>query len=79
MLKIAGWIISDTAVDAWRIAHPEVKHRQTMWATSFKVFEVLQQRHVKFPFREDKVVEVCWPKVGNLSMIDCLFVVNNLF
>jgi len=47
MLKVAEWIISDSAVDAWRKAHEELKQRHPAWAVAIlneRKFRGLQKK-----------------------------------
>ena len=67
MLKIAGWIISDSAVDAWRQAHAELNQSHPVPITASRVVEILRERKheglAQLPFSEEQIIYVPWPKV----------------
>jgi hypothetical protein len=68
MLKIGGWIISDSAVDAWREAHAELDQTHPMLTTPSKLEAIIDERKSKgfkpLPFSEEQIIYVPWPKVG---------------
>lgn len=67
MLKIAGWIIDDDAIDAWK-KQAQVLQRQTAITTRQRVLETLHERKRKglkpLPVTDDHFIFVSWPKVG---------------
>ena len=67
MLKIAGWIIDDDAIDAWK-KHAQVLDQQTEFLTRRRVLETLRERKSKglkpLPVTEDDFIFVSWPKLG---------------
>jgi len=72
MLKIAGWIISDSAVDRWRQAHPELEQRHTGFATRTNVVGILEERIHEglqpLPVLEEDLICISWPKVRTHSV-----------
>ncbi len=73
MLKIAGWIISDFAVDGWRQALAELNQSRSPMSTRSKVVAIIEERKSKglkpLPFSEEQVIFVPWPKVGTPSFL----------
>ena len=67
MLKVAGWIISESAVDDWREARQELKRLHPAWAIRSRVVSILKERKHKglktLPFMEEHVIQTTWPKV----------------
>ena len=65
MLKIAGRIITQSAAEDWRKAHPKVKPEGLDHPTSLNVEAFLYGRRKleKIPFKIKNVVQVSWPKV----------------
>ncbi len=74
MLKVAGWIISDSAVDDWRRAHPELEQRHTGFATRTNAVGILEERIHEglkpLPVSEEEFICVDWPKVRTHSFSD---------
>jgi hypothetical protein len=74
MLKVAGWIVSISAVDDWRRAHPELRQRHTGLATKTNAVGILGERIHKglkpLPVSEEDFICTSWPKVGTLSFSD---------
>ncbi len=68
MLKVAGWIISDAAVDDWRRVHPELGKQHAGFGTRTNAVGILDTRkHLglkPLPVSEDKFIYISWPKVG---------------
>ena len=65
MLKIAGWIITRSAVDDWRKAQPEV-NKNSGWAIRSNIRVILQEREdiTAVPFRVENIIQTAWPKVS---------------
>lgn len=74
MLKVAGWIISDSAHDDWRRAHPELVQRHVGLGTRTNAVGILEVRRrvglEPLPVSEDKFICTSWPKVGIPSFSD---------
>jgi len=72
MLKVAGWIIPNSAVDDWRRAHPELEQRHTGFATLTNVVGILEERIHEglkpLPVSEEHFICISWPKVGTHSI-----------
>jgi len=66
MLKIAGWIITRSAVDDWRKAHPEIDLENSCWAIRSNIRSFLRERKdiAAVPFRVENVIQTSWPKVS---------------
>ncbi len=73
MLKISGWIITDSAVEAWKMAHPELFHQNPLQVTRSDVVGIVDARRGKdlktFPFREENVIQISWPKVSSYRVL----------
>jgi len=67
MLKVAGWVISESAVDSWREARQELEQSHPAWAIRSRVVSILDEREQKglekLPFMEEHVIQTTWPKV----------------
>jgi hypothetical protein len=72
MLKIAGWIIDDDAIDDWK-RQAQVLEWQTAFTTKQRVLETLQECKFKglkpLPVTDDHFIFVSWPKVGTQYLL----------
>jgi len=67
MLKVAGWIISDSAVDDWRRAHPELDQRHIGLTTTTNAIGIVEERIYEglepLPVSDDAFICTNWPKM----------------
>jgi len=67
MLKVAGWVISESAVDSWREARQELQREHPAWAIGSRVVAILKERErkglEKLPVMTEHVIDTTWPKV----------------
>jgi hypothetical protein len=71
MLKVAGWIISNSAVDDWRRAHPELEKLHAVFSTTLRAEKLVKERMRKgfepLPISGEEFICISWPKVGTHS------------
>ena len=71
MRKIAGWIIDEPAIKAWKQTLALERNREV--TTSRRVLEVLWERERKgfkpLPVKEREIIFVSWPKVGTHFLV----------
>ena len=81
MLKVAGWIISDSAVDDWRRAHPELEQKHTGFGATTNAIGILEERiHAgakPLLVSEKEFICTSWPKVENSHFLTAVRPLNN--